>query len=170
MQKAAIPAIVANAPSTMPTTATAGLHALPRATRDRATIPVTTAAIPNTIPNSSQLVISPMTPRITETISSQCRLVARKSLERDVVAGFGASRLMQTNVAAQLTAAAAQHHRGRTQAQNLRTAALSATGAGELAALKNLRAHLAGMRQLLAEHAGQDAAAAARIRALDYRR
>jgi uncharacterized protein involved in exopolysaccharide biosynthesis len=65
----------------------------------------------------------------------------------------------------------------RTRAQNLRTdaaavpdqfAALSATGAGELAALKNLRAHLAGMQQLLAQHAGQ--AAAARIRAVDYRR
>jgi hypothetical protein len=49
-------------------------------------------------------------------------------------------------------------------------AALSGTAAGELAALRNLRAHAAGMQQLLAEHSGQDAAAAARIRALDYRR
>jgi hypothetical protein len=49
-------------------------------------------------------------------------------------------------------------------------AALSGTGAGQLAALKNLRGHLAGMQQLLAEHAGQAAAAAARIRAVDYRR
>jgi hypothetical protein len=39
-----------------------------------------------------------------------------------------------------------------------------------LAALKNLPAHLAGMPQLLAEHAGQGAAAAARIRGVDYRR
>jgi hypothetical protein len=49
-------------------------------------------------------------------------------------------------------------------------AALSGTGAGELAALKNLRAHLAGMQRLLAEHAGQGAATAAQIRAVDYRR
>lgn len=49
-------------------------------------------------------------------------------------------------------------------------AALSGTGTGELAALKNLRAHLVSMQQLLAEHAGQGAAAAAQIRAVDYRR
>jgi uncharacterized protein involved in exopolysaccharide biosynthesis len=50
-----------------------------------------------------------------------------------------------------------------------RFATLSGTGAGELAALKALRAQVAGVQQLLAEHASQSAAAAAQIRAVDYR-
>ena len=103
---------------------------------------------------------------------------AHRQLVDDSAAGVGAAARADERLAAHLTAAAARHHRGRTRAQNLRIdaaavpdqfAALSGTGAGELAALKNLRTQLAGMRQLLAEHAGQDAAAADQIRAVDYR-
>jgi hypothetical protein len=84
----------------------------------------------------------------------------------------------EERLAALLTAAAARHQHGRSRAQNLRAdaaamterfAALSGSAAADLAALKALRAQLAGMQQLLAEHAGQDAAAAAQIRAVDYR-
>jgi hypothetical protein len=102
-----------------------------------------------------------------------------RQLVDDSAAGVAAAARADEQLAAHLTAAAARHNLGRITAQNLRMdaaalpdqfAALSGTAAGELAALKNLRTHLAGMQQLLAEHAGQDAAAAARIRALDYRR
>ena len=103
---------------------------------------------------------------------------AHRQLVDESAAGVAGAARADEQLAAHLTAAAARHHHGRTRAQHLRTgaaaipdqfAALSATGAGELAALKNLRAHLAGMQQLLAEHAGQGAATAAQIRAVDYR-
>jgi len=106
-------------------------------------------------------------------------VTAHRQLVDESAAGVAASARADEQLAAHLTAAAARHQRGYTRARNLRAdatavpdqfAALSGTGAGELAALKNLRAHLAGMQQLLAEHAGQDAAAAAQIRAVDYRR
>jgi len=101
-----------------------------------------------------------------------------RQLVDESAAGVGAAARADEQLAAHLTAAGARHNLGRIKAQNLRTdaaavpdqfAALSGTGAGELAALKNLRAHLAGMQQLLAEHAGQGAATAAQIRAVDYR-
>jgi hypothetical protein len=103
---------------------------------------------------------------------------AHRQLVDESAAGMAAAARADEQLAAHLTSAAARHHRGRAQAQSLRAAAaavpdqfaaLSGTGAGELAALKSLRAHLAGMQQLLAEHAGQGAAAAAQIRAVDYR-
>jgi hypothetical protein len=103
---------------------------------------------------------------------------AHRQLVDESAAGVGAAARADEQLAAHLTAAGARHNLGRIKAQNLRTdaaavpdqfAALSGTGAGELAALKNLRAHLAGMQQLLAEHAGQGAATAAQIRAVDYR-
>jgi len=103
---------------------------------------------------------------------------AHRQLVDESAAGVRAAARADEQLGAHLTAAAARHHRGRTRAQNLRIdaaavpdqfAALSGTGAGDLAALKNLRAHLARMQQLLAEHAGQGVAAAAQIRAVDYR-
>ena len=103
---------------------------------------------------------------------------AHRQLVDDSAAGVAAAAAADEQLAAHLTAAAARHQRGYTRAQNLRAdaaavpdqfAALSGTAAGELAALQNLRGHLARMQQLLAEHAGQGAAAAAQIRALDYR-
>jgi hypothetical protein len=103
---------------------------------------------------------------------------AHRRLVDESAAGVGAAARADEQLAAHLTAAAARHHRGRIRAQNLRMdaaavpdqfAALFGTGTGELAALKNLRAHLVSMQQLLAEHAGQGAAAAAQIRAVDYR-
>jgi hypothetical protein len=104
---------------------------------------------------------------------------AHRRLVDESAAGVDAAARADEQLASHLTAAAARHHRGRIRAQNLRMdaaavpdqfAALSGTGAGELAALKNLRAHVAGMQRLLAEHAGESAAAAARIRAVDHRR
>jgi len=103
---------------------------------------------------------------------------AHREFVDELAAGVGAAARADEQLAAHLTAAAARHHHARMRAQNLRAgaaavpekfAALSGTGAGKLAALKTLRMHLAGMQQLLAEHAGQDAAAAAQIRAMDYR-
>jgi hypothetical protein len=101
-----------------------------------------------------------------------------RQLVDESAAGVGAAARADEQLAAHLTAAAARHHHGRVRAQDLcadaaavpeRLAALSGTAAGDLAALKALRALLAGMQQLVAEHAGQGAAAAAQIRAVDYR-
>jgi len=103
---------------------------------------------------------------------------AHRRLVDESAADVAAAARADEQLAAHLTAAAARHRRGRTRAQHLRAdaaavpdqfATLSGTAAGELAALKNLRAQLAGMQRLLAEHAGQGAAAAAQIRGVDYR-
>ena len=103
---------------------------------------------------------------------------AHRELIDASAADVAAAARADEQLAVQLTAAAARHHQGRTRAQQLRAdaaavperfAGLSGTAAGQLAALQDLRAHLAGMQRLLAEHAGQDAAAAAQIRAVDYR-
>jgi hypothetical protein len=102
---------------------------------------------------------------------------AHRRLVDESAAGVDAAARADEQLASHLTAAAARHHRGRIRAQNLRMDAAAVpdqfaalSGTGELAALKNLRAHVAGMQRLLAEHAGQSAAAAARIRAVDHRR
>jgi hypothetical protein len=104
--------------------------------------------------------------------------VAHRQLVDASAAAVAASARADGQLAAHLTAAAARHHHGRARARDLRAdaaavperlAALSGTATGELAELKTLRAHVARMGQLLAEHAGQDAAAAAQIRAVDYR-
>lgn len=93
-------------------------------------------------------------------------------------ASVTASAAADEQLAAQLTAAAARHQHGRSQAQLLRAeaaavserfAALTGTPAGDLAVLMTLRDQVAGMQQLLATHTGQDAAAAAQIRAVDHR-
>lgn len=103
---------------------------------------------------------------------------AHRQLVDESAAGVAASARADGQLATHLTAAAARHHRGRVRAQDLcadaaavpeRLAALSGTATGELAALKTLRTHVARMGQLLAEHAGQDTAAAAQIRAVEYR-
>jgi hypothetical protein len=101
-----------------------------------------------------------------------------RQLVDESAAGVAAAARADEQLAAHLTAAAARHHHGQARAQDLRAdaaavperfAALSGTVTGELAALKALRAQVAGAQQLLAEQAGQGAAAAAQIRAVDYR-
>jgi uncharacterized protein involved in exopolysaccharide biosynthesis len=101
-----------------------------------------------------------------------------RQLVDESAAGVGAAARADEQLAAHLTAAAARHHHGRARMQELRSeaaavlerfATLSGTGTSELAALKALRAQVAAVQQLLAEHAGQSAAAAAQIRAVDYR-
>jgi hypothetical protein len=105
-------------------------------------------------------------------------VTGHRELVEKSAAEVTASAAADEQLVAQLTAAAARHQHGRARAQSLsaeaaavpeRFAAVSGTAAGDLAALKALRAQLAGMRQLLAEHAGQDAATAAQIRAVTYR-
>jgi hypothetical protein len=100
-----------------------------------------------------------------------------RQLLDESAAGVGAAAGADEQLAVHLTAAA-RHLHGRARAHDLcaaaaavpeRLATLSGTAAGDLAALTTLRAHLAGMQQLLAEHAGQGAAAAAQIRGVDYR-
>jgi len=104
---------------------------------------------------------------------------AHRQLVDQSAADLSAAADADDQLAAQLTAAAARHHRGHARARDLRAdaaavvdrfAVLSGTGTGELAVLKALRAGVSGMQQLLAEHAGQSSAAAAQIRAVDYRR
>lgn len=101
-----------------------------------------------------------------------------RQLVDESVAGVAAAARAEEQLAAHLTAAAARHHHGLARARDVRAdaaavperlAALSGTATGELAALKTLRTHVARMGQLLAEHAGQDTAAAAQIRAVEYR-
>jgi hypothetical protein len=105
-------------------------------------------------------------------------IAGHRQLVDESAANVAAAAHADEQLAAHLTAAAARHHHGRTRAQDLRAdaaavpecfAALSGSATSELAALMTLRAHLAGMQRLLAEYAGQDAAAADQIRAVDYR-
>jgi hypothetical protein len=101
-----------------------------------------------------------------------------RRLVDESAANEAAAARADEQLAGHLTAAAARHHHGRIRAQALRAdaaavpeqfAALSGSATAELAALRTLRAHLTGMQRLLAEHTGQDAAAADQIRAVDYR-
>ena len=101
-----------------------------------------------------------------------------RQLAAESAAALAAAARADAQLAAHLTATAARQHSDRIRAQELRAdaaavteglGALSGSATGDLAALRTLRAQLAGMQRLLAEHAGQDAAAADEIRAVHYR-
>lgn len=93
-------------------------------------------------------------------------------------ARLGAAADVDAALTAHLSAAAGTHSSGAGQAGHLRAGAasiadvvgpLGGTAPGDMVVLTALRARVAGMQQLVAEHADHGAASAEQIRALGYR-
>ena len=93
-------------------------------------------------------------------------------------ARLGAAADVDAALTAHLSSAAGTHSSGAGQAGQLRAGAASVadvvgplrgSAPGDMVVLKALRARVAGMQQLVAEHADHGAATAEQIRALGYR-